>query len=231
MADTFTVPRDTSATLADEFHELASQFRRTTANGDAAGMKLVERLGQKAGRLLRRAMDAGLPLPLDAVNWPAVSLDPTSGGRSWYAAWVRACQILPLLLPDRLPQGIGGFSGDVWENGRVIQAARQPSADQWQMVAQDFADVCEVLANSLPDDGQNETDGAAATKPKRPGRKPADCDTRQREREICIAWQSARERGMYKVDFARQNGLTGKKFNELLDRERQRRKRRKRARG
>jgi hypothetical protein len=64
-------------------------------------------------------------------------------------------------------------------------------------------------------------DPAAAqggTKSKRRGRKKANLKTIQKEAEIAAAWARARDTGVYKSDFVKDNNLTIRKLKALLDR-------------
>ena len=54
--------------------------------------------------------------------------------------------------------------------------------------------------------------------PKRRGRRIADYATVQREAALAADWERARDAGTYKADFAKQNGLTVKQLDALLDR-------------
>ena len=53
---------------------------------------------------------------------------------------------------------------------------------------------------------------------RRRGRKKADYETVQREARLAADWGQARESGVYKTDFAKQNKMTPKKLNALLNR-------------
>ena len=53
---------------------------------------------------------------------------------------------------------------------------------------------------------------------RRGGRKKADYETVQREARLAADWGQARESGVYKPDFAKQNKMTPKKLNALLNR-------------
>lgn len=62
------------------------------------------------------------------------------------------------------------------------------------------------------------TDAKKVGEGKRRGRKKADYDTVQKEAELAAAWQRARNAGVYKAVFAKDQKLTVKQLDALLDR-------------
>lgn len=68
-------------------------------------------------------------------------------------------------------------------------------------------------------------DAIVAPTTKRRGRKQADYETVQREAEIATNWEQARDCGVSKADFARENGLTVKELDKLIERVAKRKKR------
>jgi len=64
--------------------------------------------------------------------------------------------------------------------------------------------------------------GPKEAKPKRPGRKKADYETVQHEAKLAADWARALGNGVYKADFAKEQGMTPKDFGRLLSRVRKR---------
>jgi hypothetical protein len=69
--------------------------------------------------------------------------------------------------------------------------------------------------------------GSAKQVPGTPGRRQADYDTLLREGSFYDSWQQARDTGVYKADFAKENNMKLKDFDKLLNRVAARRKREK----
>lgn len=57
-----------------------------------------------------------------------------------------------------------------------------------------------------------------SAKRKRSGRPKADYKTKEREAQLAADWERARDAGTYKADFAKDNKLTVRKLDALLDR-------------
>jgi hypothetical protein len=76
-------------------------------------------------------------------------------------------------------------------------------------------DISDAIADAA---AYRRGDVSVTTKAKRPGRKKADYETVQREAQLAADWKRAYEAGTYKADFAKDNGMTVKKLDALLDR-------------
>jgi len=69
-----------------------------------------------------------------------------------------------------------------------------------------------------PGDRQPGVDASVPPKPKRRGRKKPSDETVQREAQLKDEWERARDSGEYKGTFAKEKGMSLKKFDALLDR-------------
>jgi hypothetical protein len=108
--------------------------------------------------------------------------------------------------------------------------AADPGNPPWLKVA------AELVANGIAEDelrkksaltllvmlkkvrADKQAEAANDARAKRRGRKKADYETVQKEAKLAANWERARDAGVYKPDFAKDNKLTVKQLDALLDR-------------
>jgi hypothetical protein len=87
-----------------------------------------------------------------------------------------------------------------------------------EVVQLDAGDETEADATRFVATETTQRESPLPTKPKRRGRPKADDDTIKRESKLAEAWKRAREAGVYKPDFAKEQKMTLVKFGKLLGR-------------
>jgi len=106
---------------------------------------------------------------------------------------------------------------------------------RYQTDVKRIARGCVVMIEKRERAIENDPDSVASeptrTKAKRPGRKKANYETVQHEAKLAAEWARALDNGVYKADFAKEQGMTQKDFARLLSRVRKRNTARNNSRG
>lgn len=211
-----------------DFLDAAERFRRiraeTTARGDHALGLAVEH----AARLVKRASDQGLiDLPA-GIPWPPATTSLADQTGQWKLCWASVVKLIQVALPH-----------ETGSNPAALRVTRLPTdgadsltlgcekAEDWQPRAENYAELCRVLAERVAD----HRPGKTATPPK-----PADNVPRRRKRrkrggqeQYSSADDDRTEKrfrasGMTVAEYAEREGIGPDDLQKLLDRCRYRRR-------